>query len=444
MNSIVEGVCHVLMSLDMLPIIAHSKTGAAEEVARRLSVRLSDAVKEGSLSDSTSSSYGRPLILLVDRTSDIATALHHPFTYRGLLVEVGGMRLNKCTVRGADGNDEVVEIDPDRDNFYLENAAREFGVIGENIQEALAAYKAEYQALAEQSAGGGDDSYSDANAMSRLLATAPLLAEEKRSLDTHAKLAYSFLRVIQDRLLDHFHGVESGILRGNMDRAEVTRLLGSSNCSLEDRQRLFLIAYLMAAPGSEEAAFVEKQAPLLERNVSLAPELDTKRAPTSFPAFQYLKHLRSWTVNKTGDQSAANEGAGWGFAQQFVKNIASSLARGAEVDLPLTKLVSALSQDAADVTSYQSSQEATLRQKLLDTVAAVDPRNRKTVNLHHVRFSQTLVFTIGGGSIAEYDDLKRWESTRGGSKSVYYGCTSIVSGEELLKQLSILGSDLQK
>lgn len=497
LNAVVLGISHVLLSLQVLPVIAHSKTGPAEEVARRLSVRLADAQKDRQLVPAPSAFFGRPLLLLVDRASDLATALHHPFSYRGLLVDEADMRLNKCMIHTEAGGDEVFEVDPDRDALYAEGASRDLGAFNARIEAAVKQFKAEYDALAVESTegvmGGADDGADGgdggAGAVSRMLASAPLLAEKKRCLDAHYKLASNFVRAVREKHLDSFHGVELGVLRRTgLDREEFTKLLGGRAGSLADRQRLCLIAYLMCAEQGDEAAFVQRALAQIEAEApptaAAAPhqhqpgqQQQQQASPHpppapggNFPALQYLKHLRSWSLNARGGANnisnssggaggASSDGVfGWGgFAQQIAKNIVSSLGANAETDLPLTKLVDALLRDGSFVggggagggaggigpgaASPNSSGGDSVQAKLLGTVAGYDPHTKRPVNLAEANFSHVIVFTIGGGSVAEYDDLKRWESARP-SKAVTYGCTAIASGEDMLKELSVLGSEM--
>ncbi|CAJ1009553.1 putative Sec1 family [Leishmania naiffi] len=458
LNQIVLGISHVCLSLQVLPILVHSRSGAAAEVARRLSVRLSDALNDRQLTPAPSSVLGRPLLLIVDRSSDLATALHHPFTYRGLLVEIGGMKLNRCVITTPDGKDEVLEVDPDKDEVYRENASVEFGTVGGNIEAALRRYKEDYAVLAQETPGGaggmmGDGG--DGNDMSKLLANAPALAERKRYLDAHTKLAFSILSKIRSRHLDHYHGVELAILQQEgLDQQEFHNLMANSLGTTEDRQRLYLIAYLMCAQ-EEEIRYVRSH------------EDAVSEGATAFPALDYVKRLRSWSLTPQSPSAAQpnpSQGFGWGFAQQIAKNIASSLGSKAETMLPLTKLVDALMQDgpggapgaagssgasgvggpyvsstSAVLPGGNASVSSGLRAKLLETIEAYDPRTKKSVDLREAVFSQAIVFALGGGSVAEYDNLKTWEASKP-RKSVIYGCTSVVSGEDMLRQLSMLGA----
>ncbi|KAG5502016.1 hypothetical protein JKF63_04287 [Porcisia hertigi] len=459
LNQVVLGISHVCLSLQVLPILVYSRSGAAAEVARRLSLRLNDALNDRQLTPAPSSVLGRPLLLLVDRSSDIATALHHPFTYRGLLVEIGGMQLNKCVITTPDGKVEALELDPDKDEVYRENASLGFGEVGGNIEAALRRYKEEYAALAQETPGGSggmlDDS-GEGNDMSKLLANAPALAERKRYLDAHTRLAFSFLSKIRSRHLDHYHGVELAVLRQEgLDEEEFHNLLSNSLGTAEDRQRLYLIAYLMCTK-EEEVRHVQNH------------ESAVSEGAAGFPALAYLKHLRNWSLRPDSPSAAQpnnSQGFGWGFAQQIAKNIASSLGSKTETMLPLTKLVDALMHDggAGGVPSASGNGAASgggvpygsptntgfpgsnggptgsLHTNLLDSVEAYDPRTKKAVNLHEAAFSQAIVFALGGGAVAEYDNLKMWEATKP-RKSVMYGCTSVVSGEDMLRQLTNLGA----
>ncbi|EAN98933.1 putative sec1 family transport protein [Trypanosoma cruzi] len=430
LNAIVLGVSHVLLSQQVLPVIAHSKTGAAEEVARRLSVCLNDHINERTLVPAASTVLSRPLLLIVDRSSDLATVLHHPFSYRGLLVELGDMHLNKVCVREEDGKESAFEIDPDRDEFYEANAIQDFSAVGGNIEAALRQYREEYAALSETACAGEDDT--DANAMSRLLASAPKLGEKKRMLDAHTKMAYSFLHHIRKSHLDRFHGVELGIIkREGLDKEEFEKLLLTGLGTVEDRQRLYLIAYLLDTEGEYES--------LLQRCASAFEE-------TPFPALAYIKHLRNWSLNavsSTTEESSAAQGFAWGLAQTLAKNIANTLGANAKSELPLTKLVDALLQDPTaspkgGTAARTMGGGSTLRAKLLETVVGYDPRTKKPLDLADTHFSQVIVFTIGGGCVAEYDDLKTWEAAHP-RNVVSYGCTALLTGNKALRQLSLLG-----
>lgn len=437
---IVRGVSHVLVSMQLLPIIVHSKTGAAEEIARRLAVRLSDAIAERQLVPAPTPVFGRPLLLLVDRSHDLSSALHHPFSYRGLLSDAAKMNLNVARVTLKGGKEEQLEIDPERDWFYRENAALEFGEIGGRLEAARKKVQEE-QATLSSGAVDPSQSLNDADTMSQLVTNAPVIAERKRILDAHTKAAYGLLEMIRERKLDVFSGVERSILQhGELDRDMFQNLLRDCG-TLQDRQRLYLIAYMMCKEEEDDEQFVKAQRSLLGNE--------------PFPALEYFEHLQNWSLSTPSPTSAQStnsnhtaEGFGWGVAQLIAQNFAATLGGTVEQEeFPLTKMVSALLQDPPQTQTgggggYSSpsskSQPSGVRAQVLQTLSAYDVRSKKNVDLHQVWFSQVVVFSIGGGTVAEYDDLKRWEEQHA-RKSVLYGCTSLVTGDEMLDELSVLG-----
>jgi hypothetical protein len=421
LNEMAVGLSHVYLSAQTLPIVAYAKSGPAQEVAMRTATALNDLVRE-QLLPSASIAAQRPLLLIVDRSYDVASALHHPFTYRGLVSDALGMKLNKVDVV-IDGQAKSFELDPDHDQFWRDHALDDFSAIGDHVDAALASYKKEYAAL---SAAEGVSS-AEANAadtVTRMLAQAPRLAERKRSIDTHASIAMAALTAIHKNQLDAFHGVERGILlRESFDKEQFVKLL-SDGAALDDKDRLYLLAYL-AASEADQATFVEG---------NLAAALGGR---PSLPALAFLKSLKAWSV-PGGAAGGDGDDAGWGInkvAQMNFRNLTKAFT-AADTRLPLTRLVDALSGDAA--AAGHGKEQA---KKLLDEVAAVDPKSKEPVAVGSVGFDSLCVFVVGGGSVVEYDDLKAWEAAGGARRAVTYGCTEMLSGAAFLAQLNQLGAE---
>ena len=454
LDEIVMGLSHVFLSTQTLPFVAYVRSGAAEEVAKRLCQSLHDAVDERLLVPTQASAVaGRPVLLIADRSYDIASALHHPFTYRGLLVDAMGMTLNKVDV-STDGKELSFELDPDLDAFYRSNAFQEFGVIGEHVEAALAEYKKEYAALssAGSSNNGHDDLSSGQDTMSRMLASAPKLAEKKRSVDAHLTLAYSILKRIKEAELDGFHGIEKALMqREGLDRDHFEKLMTGPSGSYEDKQRLYLVAYLLAT-SEGDVADVERLASFIgtttaggAAQASGPSGANEDRQQKPFPALQYLKHLRNWTVpgGANSDQAAATSNAAWGFAQSLARTVLSSAMRDAsDSDCPLTKLVDALLHDPASSGRLSNAALSTSSQraKLLENIVCVDPRTSQAIDVQESKFAHAYAFVVGGACIHEYDNLKAWERRvgGGGKRTVIYGGTDITVGKSMLAQLNLL------
>lgn len=449
LQKMVLGITHVVLTMQTLPVVAYAKSGASEELAKRVTQSINDALQERTLSPSAAGGLGRPLLLIVDRCNDLASALHHPFSYRGLLIDAMGMTLNKVDVM-SDGKEKTFEIDPEGDAFFKQNCGVDFGSIAPNVEAALGEYKRDVAQLGAENSSSGDHHASDGNdaaAMSKMLANAPKLAEKKRSIDAHMTLAYSILRKIKEHELDGFHGVELGVMsREGIDQEHFKKLM-ESGCALNHKQRLFLIAYLLAESEDDiqeiEAALPHLAPPSTQQSAAGTP---TAQSSGMFPALQYIRHLRSWSLGGQqlgGPSSTASSASslGWGFAQSIAKNIAATLKGSSETELPLTRLVDAAMQDTSAINVSSGSRSAAqVRNKLLESVAALDPRTKQPIDISESRFQQAVVFVVGGGNVNEVDDLKRWEAKHS-RKSVIYGCTELCTGDSILKELSELGSE---
>lgn len=426
-DSIALGISHVLLSQQVLPLIAFARNGPAEMIGQKVSGLLGDLLRENAMGPSVNNdpAVGRPLLLVVDRTSDIAAGLHHPFTYRGLLIDTLGMHLNKVEAETEQGK-KVIDIDPVSDRVYTQYGGRDFGDFSHHVQKALEAFRTEYEGLTGANMPKFDDSK---NAITEMLANAPKLREQKMSLDSHMTLAHTLLKKITEQHLDKYHGVEAGLIfNEGFDMTAFAELMGS-NTPLADKQRIYLVAFIANSSDEGKLAEIDK----------LRHFVEGEGKP--FPSLQYLKSLRSWSMNTGqrggGDQQNAAS-FGWSLAQNLAKNITNTFTQGGRRQLTLTRLVDALLEDRA--ASSRSSAAGSARAKLIEGLGAIEPRSGRPVDLTELRFNQVIVFVAGGGAIAEYENLKHWELEHP-RKSVIYGSSDIVRGSELLEELAFLGNE---
>ena len=105
-------------------------------------------------------------------------------------------------------------------------------------------------------------------------------------------------------------------------------------------------------------------------------------------------------------------------------------------DLPLTRLVESLmankEREAGDAERFVYLDPKTGRK----TRPPADARPRAP-------FRDALVFVVGGGCYAEYQNLQDWAkraSASGPRVSVTYGCTELLAPTDLLQQFITLGS----
>lgn len=433
-DQITLGISHVLLSQQVLPIIAHSRSGPSEMIGQRLSGLLGDLIRENLISTTASAVAGRPLLLVVDRSSDLAAGLHHPFSYRGLLVDALGMHLNKVKATTEQGP-KTLDIDPLSDTVYSQFGGHDFGDFSQHVQRALEVFRREYAAISGVGGGGGDPMGSDKNAITEMLANAPKLRDQKLSLDAHMTLAHNVLSSIQQLNLDKYHGVEAGVLFSEgFDVQAFAELMGSST-PLADKQRIFLVAYIVNTSDESKLQELEKFRHYVEGEGK------------PFPALQHIKNLKSWSAASHRQSNNEQQNAasfGWSLAQNLAKNITSTFTQGGKRQLNLTRMVDALLQDnvggGGGGRGVGSGGANSARGKLIESLGAIEPRTGRPVDLLELKFNQIIIFVVGGGSINEYDNLKQWEQEHP-RKSIIYGSTDMLSGSELLEQLGVLGSE---
>ena len=233
LNNITDSLFALCVTLGTVPIIRCPAGNAAEAVAVKLDKKLRDNLKDARnslFSDGTATgrySFHRPVLVLVDRAVDMATPLHHTWTYQALAHDVLPYNQNRVTVSGGEGKkDKVFELDQ-KDNFWMEHKGSPFPQVAEAIQEALEEIKGKEEEIksmkSELGLGGGE---AEENMLSNLsltdntakltsaVSSLPELLEKKRLIDMHCSLATSVLDCIKLRRLDVFFELEEKIMSG--------------------------------------------------------------------------------------------------------------------------------------------------------------------------------------------------------------------------------------
>ena len=158
-DRIARGLFSVVATLGQLPIVRCPRGGAAEMVARKLDARLREQVANRSStlftadSASASSSFSRPLLIILDRNIDLVPMVAHSWTYQALVSDVLDSKLNRVTVqvRAAMGEGSAesaqapeagkllkrsYDLDA-KDFFWAKNAASPFPQVAEEIDSEL-------------------------------------------------------------------------------------------------------------------------------------------------------------------------------------------------------------------------------------------------------------------------------------------------------------------
>lgn len=422
-DSIVNGLFCVLVTLGIVPWIRCPKGGPAEMVATRLDACLRNHLASRSNlftePGQLGSSFQRPLLCIFDRNFELTAAVQHVWTYRSMVHDVLGMKLNKVVHAGK--SYELDESDP----FWKENSSVPFPRVAEEVQEQLSKYKQEVDAVNRRSGSKNEiaiDEQEVLGSTKHLMSAVnslPELTERKRIIDKHTNLAFALLDNIKARSLDSHYNLEDDMLtRGTVDRSALVNILKGKG-SKEDKLRTAIV-YLLSVDANSMAD-VE------------AVETALKDADADLASFLYIKKVKSLNMtlpNATaGTKSNLADWAGklYGQSRSAVTTVKNFWSGGRQV--ALSKTVEALmeAKPGPDIDSY----------------LLFDPRSPQAISasrgLVQGPFKEVIVFMIGGGNYNEYSSLQELTRRQPPYKTIIYGSTEILTGKEFADQLASLG-----
>ncbi|KAI8474656.1 MAG: SM/Sec1-family protein [Monoraphidium minutum] len=495
-SSIVDGLVSALVTLGSVPVIRCPRGGAAEHVASALEGRLRDLLKGRSNLFSEAAGAGgggalaatlsRPLLVLFDRNFDLSVMLQHTWSYKPLVQDVLGLRLNRVTLGGPEpaapggppggpplGQPQKKGYDVDERDFFWEACgSMPFPKVAEEVETQLQKYKASVDEINAKAAAGGQqhDEVVDHDEQLRrntqhlmsAVSSLPELQERKKVLDKHTNLATALLGAIKGRGLDSLYNSEEEALSGKADAAAVVRLIQGPKGTPSDKLRLALVHVLAAEAPPGEGEVKE-----------LADALAAAGADTT--ALAYVARLRRNRL-VGGRQGVSGQGGG------AVAGGLGAAAGGGNLldwaDKALGQGISTMTRGVKNLLSgaRQAPVAAALDALVegrpgpeFESFAVFDPKlppGRAGLERAKGPFREAVVFMIGGGNYLEREQLAAWAAGAGaggrgpggavtgaigggggaggggggaGSRSVLYGATEMLSGEEFVAQLEELG-----
>lgn len=450
-DSTVDGLYSVFVTLGVIPIIRCPPGNAAEMVAEKLDKRLRENLRDtrnsffSSLSGMADggammSNFQRPLLLILDRSLDLATPLHHTWTYQAMMHDVLDFKLNTVHVSETPkDSDTTSNAKPKKynlnqtDKFWQTNMGNPFPEVAQAVQEEIEEYKTheeEVQRLKEaMGLAGGDGPVDISDNTARLtsaMSSLPELLEKKRLIDMHTTIATAILSSIKERKLDEYFEMEEKLMSKITSEKSVMDFINDpEGGSPTDKMRLFLI-YFISQANNAELNLEQFEEALQNADCDLAPIKYIKRwKQYTMPSTNIQQQLRGGGTKTIGMFShLMNQGSQ--FVMEGVKNLVVK-----KHNLPITKLLDSLMElkSSSEVENYRYFDPKLSR--------AVDPGAGRS----KMPYNDAIVFVVGGGNYIEYHNLMDYVKTKTG-KRVSYGCSELLNASQFLSQLSLLGNEI--
>ncbi|PMD44348.1 Sec1-like protein [Hyaloscypha variabilis F] len=506
-DRIVSGLFSVMVTMGVMPIIRCPKGAAAEMISAKLDRKLRDHIlnsKDNLFSASsnrpstaTGTPSSRPVLIILDRNVDLIPMLSHSWTYQSLVHDILNMKLNRITVETpidednpAKGTTKKAYDLTSNDFFWSKNASVPFPQVAEDIDAELSRYKDDANEITKKTGASSiEDLQNDTSASAQHLKAAitllPELRERKAVLDMHMNILAGLLTGIKNRQLDNFFQMEENIMK--QTKAQILEVLTDEAKGKEpmDKLRLFIIWFLsteqdvsradmekfeeaLKASGADTTslAYVKQvRATTRMTMMTSAPSQTPQQASASTELFRGFSSISSRLTS-----SLKESGVGANF-ENLISGVKNFLP--ANRDLTVTKITESIMDPAGASSSaiaktenylYFDPRSANARGTMPPVSAARKggempgglgghgPGTGATFGQRRQGFSESIVFTVGGGSMDEYGNLQEWAKRTGaggsgaekgaGRRRVVYGSTELINAEEFLKlELEKLGSE---
>uniref|UniRef100_A0A8C5CYW3 Sec1 family domain-containing protein 1 n=1 Tax=Gadus morhua TaxID=8049 RepID=A0A8C5CYW3_GADMO len=365
-------------------------------------------------------SFQRPLFVLADRNLDLATPLHHTWTYQALIHDVLDFHLNRVSMEeGLGAESSPAGARPKKKNrktydltavdaFWQKHKGSPFPEVAESVQEELDRYRAQEDEVKrlktimglEGEDEGAISMLSDNTAkLTSAVSSLPELLEKKRLIDLHTNVATAVLDHIKSRKLDVYFEYEEKLMsKSTLDKSLLDVISDPDAGTPEDKMRLFLIYYITAQQVPSESDLEQYKKALLDAGCDLSP-------------LNYIKQWKAFTKMAATPASYGSGGvkpmglfsrvmnSGSQFVMEGVKNLV--------IKQHITNVFSSVSQET-------------------DSYRYFDPKMLRGSERYR-------------GNYIEYQNLVDYAKAKPGKK-VLYGCSELFNSTQFIKQLVTLGN----
>ncbi|OXB83907.1 UNVERIFIED_CONTAM: hypothetical protein H355_009391 [Colinus virginianus] len=448
MDTIVDSLFCFFVTLGAIPIIRCSRGTAAEMVAVKLDKKLRENLRDARNSLFTGDTLGagqfsfqRPLLVLVDRNIDLATPLHHTWTYQALVHDVLDFHLNRVNLEESTGTESTpAGARPKKknkksydltasDKFWQKHKGSPFPEVAESVQQELESYRAQEDEVKRlksimvwliscisfedlQGIEGEDEGaismLSDNTAkLTSAVSSLPELLEKKRLIDLHTNVATAVLEHIKTRKLDVYFEYEEKIMsKSTLDKSLLDMISDPDAGTPEDKMRLFLIYYISSSQAPSEIDLDQYKKALMDAGCNLAP-------------LSYIKQWKAFTKMASAPTSYGNS-TPKPLGKQFSVLLMSCFV---SQNLPVTRILDNLMEMKSNP---ETDDYRYFDPKMLRGSDSSVPRNKNP-------FQEAIVFVVGGGNYIEYQNLVDYIKGKQG-KHVLYGCSELFNAAQFIKQ----------
>lgn len=412
----------------------------------------------------TKSSLTRPLLVILDRNTDLITPVQHTSTYQALIDDLLRHQANRVefdvvldpNAKRAKKQLKRFDLDPDEDPFYANHKFQPF-------PEAIESNGTELQDVTQREmeirskAGGRDASLdpmvSSATDLASAVDSLPALLERKKQLEVHTSILQAVMNEVAARDIPQFYELESSLATGVYKndplkaKKDVLQLIADPDKgSVQDKLRLLMV-YALAT--GAKTADMDEVAATVEQSMDSKMVQDASIRPlltTGIQAVAYLKQLRSMHMIPAATDMLQE--------LQQSETRSSTAMLNSFLNKATTQATGLLAKAADKVTSMlgkiHKHHATVVVQNLCDMVPGsedesylyLDPKVKGDVDMNRLKtmsrpmVREVIAFVIGGGSYGEYQNLQMVANER---RKISYGSTELLDAAGFLDQLGQLG-----
>lgn len=454
-NDVASGIVSVLMSLEMVPIVAVEKrVGPAREIGLAVIEQLRALRTKLDLDINH-----RSVLILANRDLDLLPAVQHCWSYRPLLHDLFGIKNAQVSVPVEGEGIKSFSLDA-TDKYWLKFQQIPFHeVAGQYVEQGLQDVGEKISTFNRET--GLDLSDGDLSVMEDKLQDAEIklttntiddifeLLEEKKRLTAHMKMSLAVLSQIKSRHLDDFFSLESKLLARRRltdeEKARVSELLSvpEESEASPDQIRFLLVLFLLfrhAKLSNKLSKFPFSSSDLDVFSSSLFGDDASLLSALDHPFFQSNPLFNVTTPPARSLSSiGSNLMSSFNVLGTSLKSMASSGFSFSSADAARPMLCSRLVNHFLHSNNDDSANHDFSKAfEFLSISSSSVPSSSST-------FDHACLFMVGGASFDEYQNLQmccdQWASDGlMKHKSVVFGSSSFIQGSSFLDVLSSLVS----